>query len=634
MGDNIFTDTKVPWGVWIFRLFSKVCGPRNPRIQLQLYRFFILVMTFLSYVCFHMSRKPISVIKSELLKCPDDPEKIAAMAAAGNVVPASSYIAIQQPANQTNCTSFISQMNNTESSEAHQYLGFLDTSFLGAYAVAMFFSGYIAERVNLRYFLALGMVASGLFTVLFGLGKALGIHSIYYYLAMQFLGGAVQSSGWPGVVTVVANWFGKGKKGFIFGVWNAHTSIGNIVGGILAGSFVDTDWGLSFIAPGLIITVMGVLVWFWLPVKPADLGLEPEQQSLPHHHPFNNDVHRHQPQQTILSHQNRRHYNTLSDDSSSNSRSESPLLQSRSAMPVTSSSSGESSPLLSRHSNVEVDQEAALINYDENENQSAAAVNGAPPTHLQPPPTAISQDHHEKAITFLNGWKIPGVAEFALCLFFCKLVSYTFLYWLPSFIHDTGINVTSEDAAYFATLFDVGGILGGVIAGIASDRTGRPATACAVMIILAIPSMFSYNYFGQVCRFDPLHPHSGCYSGHVVLLMVSGLLVNGPYALITTAVSAELGTHKSLKGSSKALATVTSIIDGTGSVGAAIGPYLAGALQGDGESKSNVFYMLMAADVLSLLLLTRLVASEVKKWVADRRRRVRREQDERLEVDT
>lgn len=51
------------------------------------------------------------------------------------------------------------------------------------------------------------------------------------------------------------------------------------------------------------------------------------------------------------------------------------------------------------------------------------------------------------------------------------------------------------------------------------------------------------------------------------LLIVSGILVNGPYALITTAVSAELGTHHSLKGNSKALATVTSIIDGTGSIG-------------------------------------------------------------------
>ena len=49
--------------------------------------------------------------------------------------------------------------------------------------------------------------------------------------------------------------------------------------------------------------------------------------------------------------------------------------------------------------------------------------------------------------------------------------------------------------------------------------------------------------------------------------MACGYLVNGPYALITTAVSADLGTHKSLQGNSKALATVTAIIDGTGSIG-------------------------------------------------------------------
>jgi len=49
--------------------------------------------------------------------------------------------------------------------------------------------------------------------------------------------------------------------------------------------------------------------------------------------------------------------------------------------------------------------------------------------------------------------------------------------------------------------------------------------------------------------------------------MLCGFMVNGPYALITTAVSADLGTHKTLQGNSKALATVTAIIDGTGSIG-------------------------------------------------------------------
>ncbi len=109
--------------------------------------------------------------------------------------------------------------------------------------------------------------------------------------------------------------------------------------------------------------------------------------------------------------------------------------------------------------------------------------------------------------------------------------------------------------------------------------------------------MFGYQQYGHECPLD-MSRHDHCYAGHVALLMFMGLLVNGPYALITTAVSADLGTHPCLRGSSRALATVTSIIDGTGSIGAALGPYLAGAIPGF----SNVFYMLMAADVCALLV--------------------------------
>ena len=48
----------------------------------------------------------------------------------------------------------------------------------------------------------------------------------------------------------------------------------------------------------------------------------------------------------------------------------------------------------------------------------------------------------DRAISFAGALKIPGVLEFSLCLFFAKLVSYTFLYWLPTFIMDTAENVS------------------------------------------------------------------------------------------------------------------------------------------------------------------------------------------------
>lgn len=97
----------------------------------------------------------------------------------------------------------------------------------------------------------------------------------------------------------------------------------------------------------------------------------------------------------------------------------------------------------------------------------------------------------------------------------------------------------------------------------------------------------------------------------MLLLFLLGILVNGPYALITTSVSAELGQHSCLDGNAKALATVTAIIDGTGSLGAAVGPFLAGFFSA--TSWEHVFYMLITADLLALILLLRLSAKEISK---------------------
>ena len=51
----------------------------------------------------------------------------------------------------------------------------------------------------------------------------------------------------------------------------------------------------------------------------------------------------------------------------------------------------------------------------------------------------------------------------------------------------TGIDAST--AGYLSTLFDVGGIIGGILAGFATDRTGKPAMICAIMLIIAIPSV-------------------------------------------------------------------------------------------------------------------------------------------------
>ncbi|KAL7838541.1 hypothetical protein AOLI_G00269450 [Acnodon oligacanthus] len=462
------------------------------------YRGFILLLTFFFYTAYHLSRKPISIVKSQLHRnC--------------------SFVIRPSDLNITDNDTWCDWVPFDQDNYQNLY-GYLDNCFLVAYAIGMFFSGMFGERLPLRYYLAVGMLSSGLFTSLFGLGYYWNIHSLWYYCLVQALNGLVQTTGWPAVVACVGNWFGKGKRGFIMGVWNSHTSVGNILGSLIAGAFVSSAWGMSFIVPGIIIGAMGILCFLFLVEKPEDVNCTP-----PQHH----------------------------EDT-------------------------EREPLLRNSSN----NEEIFSNHT--------------------PAVVEAVEEQAEAISFCGALRIPGVVEFSLCLLFAKLVSYTFLYWLPLYIANVA-HFDPKAAGDMSTLFDVGGILGGILAGVISDYTGGRATTCCVMLIVAAPMLFVYNLVGQ----------RGV-STTVGMLLLCGALVNGPYALITTAVSADLGTHECLAGNSRALSTVTAIIDGTGSIGAAIGPLLAGLISPTGWN--NVFYMLITADILACLLLSRLVFKEVRGW--------------------
>uniref|UniRef100_A0A672TCH5 Glycerol-3-phosphate transporter-like n=1 Tax=Sinocyclocheilus grahami TaxID=75366 RepID=A0A672TCH5_SINGR len=374
--------------------------------------------------------------------------------------------------------------------------------------------GIIGERLPIRLYLTVGMLTSGLFTCLFGLGYIYDIHSLGFYIFVQVANGLVQTTGWPSVVTCIGNWFGKGRRGLIMGLWNSHTSVGNILGSLIAGYYVSSNWGLSFIVPGVIIAAMGVICFLFLIEHPNDLRIASAQSS--------------------------------------------------------ASSSQVSPPFIYWDTELLLGQESIGV--------------CVPVQQV----VVLKSEAEPSAISFMGALRIPGVVEFSLCLLFAKLVSYTFLFWLPLYITKTA-HLDAKKAGDLSTLFDVGGIVGGILAGVLSDKLGKRATTCAVMLLLAAPTLYGFSMMSQF----GLGPTIG-------MLLVCGGLVNGPYSLITTAVSADLGTHKSLKGNARALSTVTAIIDGTGSVGAAVGPLLAGLLSARGWDQ--VFYMLMTADFLALLV--------------------------------
>ena len=459
------------------------------------FKYAVLILTFFNYLSYHMSRKPLSVVKGQLHhNCSNDHSNVS------------------HKNDSTWCDFAPFDKDNYKS-----LYGELDYAFLIAYAVGMFISGIIAERMSLRYFLATGMILSGTFTIMFGIGFYGQIHSFAFYVVAQVLNGLVQTTGWPGVVTCVGNWFGKSKRGLIMGIWNSHTSFGNIIGSAIASAFVSTAWGLSFIIPGCIIALFGIITFLILVESPDVIGIADD------------------------AHDKNQNEGDRDDDSS-------PLLE---------------------------DETESLI--------------GNSSSHTT---------QHQKAISFWQALWIPGVMEFSMSLFFAKLVAYTFLFWLPFYIQNTA-SYDAKVSGLLSTLFDFGGIAGGIIAGLVSDKTGRSATTCASMLLIACGMMYIYYLKAKISL-----------TVNIALLLITGAFVNGPYSLITTAVSADLGTHSDLKGNAKALSTVTAIIDGVGSIGAAFGPYLTGVISPTGWQ--NVFYMLIGANFLATIFLVRLVWKDLR----------------------
>nr|XP_043623354.1 putative glycerol-3-phosphate transporter 5 [Erigeron canadensis] len=484
-----------------FTLFPSLNLPQK---TLTFHQISTLFITFIAYATFHASRKPPSIVKSVLGPDPDQ-----------------------------NPNSPVSGWAPFNSARGPQRLGELDLAFLSAYAIGMYLSGHVGDRIDLRVFLTIGMVGSGVFTVLFGLGFWLDVHILGYFVIVQIFCGVFQSIGWPCVVAVMGNWFGKSKRGLIMGLWNSHTSVGNIVGSIVASSVLGFGWGWAFVLPGVLIVIISVVVFLFLVVNPETIGLE-----LP----------------------------------------------------------GE-------------DEEEETEMGVSNEGMKLVNLRKVEPEDNDDDDIESVSQSSSAAIGFLEAWKLPGVAPYAFCLFFSKLVAYTFLYWLPFYIRHTavaGVHLSHKTAGILSTIFDIGGVVGGILAGYISDLIEARAVTSIIFLTLSVPALILYRLYGSISMFS-----------NVSLMFFSGLLVNGPYALITTAVAADLGTQSAIKGNSRALATVSAIIDGTGSVGAALGPLLAGYISTRGWN--SVFFMLILSLSIAGLLLIRVVRTEIKGKVNEGR---------------
>jgi OPA family sugar phosphate sensor protein UhpC-like MFS transporter len=139
-------------------------------------------------------------------------------------------------------------------------LGTMGSALFAGYAIAKLFNGFIADHVNVRLFIALGVTGSAL--CCFALGS---ITDASVATALAALNGIFQSFAAPGCIIAIAATYGNTDRGRAYGIWSTSHSIGEAITFLVLGAAVGAlGWqvgfrgaaGFGLIAAGLILALM------------------------------------------------------------------------------------------------------------------------------------------------------------------------------------------------------------------------------------------------------------------------------------------------------------------------------------------------------------------------------------------
>lgn len=212
-------------------------------------------------------------------------------------------------------------------------------------------------------------------------------------------------------------------------------------------------------------------------------------------------------------------------------------------------------------------------------------------------------DSPAEAVGFFQAFMLPNVLNYAIAFGFFKLVNYAMFFQLPVILT---AHFDSSTSNIISALYSVGMMPGGVVCGWVSDLYGgRRACVIATFMGILCPLLWVFAEFMNVIPIVLL----------LVLLCLMGCLVGGPNNIITSAVAADLADDPSIKGNNKALGTVTGIINGSGSVTAAVGQLIIPVLyemgKKDGVGYKYVWYFLIFCTAVGTALMSPKIYKEL-----------------------
>lgn len=154
-------------------------------------------------------------------------------------------------------------------------VGLLASALTIAYGLSKFLMGNVSDRSNPRYFLATGLICSGLVNLVFGFLPSLTLMVVFWALNGWF-----QGMGWPPCGRTMVHWFSDRERGTKMAIWNLAHNVGGMLAPLIASYsllFIGT-WKSAFFVPAVLSIIAGFLVIIFMRDTPQSVGLPPIEE--------------------------------------------------------------------------------------------------------------------------------------------------------------------------------------------------------------------------------------------------------------------------------------------------------------------------------------------------------------------
>lgn len=150
-------------------------------------------------------------------------------------------------------------------------LGILGSMLYITYGLSKFFSGVMSDQSNPRFFMAIGLIITGITNIFFGFSS-----SLILFAVLWGMNGWFQGWGWPPCARLLTHWYSKSERGTWWSVWSTSHNVGGFLIPIVAGACAQYfGWRSAMFVPGALCIIVGFFLINRLRDTPQSLGLPP-----------------------------------------------------------------------------------------------------------------------------------------------------------------------------------------------------------------------------------------------------------------------------------------------------------------------------------------------------------------------